>query len=136
MAVASARRALSGLHTLVVDDDRDCRELYRLLLAYYGASVSIATSATAALTALSRMTPDVVLADVLLGGGEDGLWLRRQAARHWPRLPFIAISGEDFPTETLAGAGFATYLRKPVPDDVLVNTVLAAIAQPSSAVAI
>ena len=127
--ITAAHRALSGLHTLVVDDDRDSREILRLLLAYFGASVSIAVSAQAALTALTRMTPDVVLADVLLGGAEDGLWLCRQAARQWPRVPFIAISGEDFGRETLDDAGFVAYLKKPVSHEALVDTVLTALAR-------
>jgi CheY-like chemotaxis protein len=126
-------RALSGLHTLLVDGDRDGRELHRLLLAYYGASVSVATSAPAALTALSLMTPDVVLADAMLGGGHDGLWLRRQAARQWPHVPFIAMSADEVDSGLLDRAGFVTCLRKPVPHDRLVNAVLSAVAQPSGA---
>jgi CheY-like chemotaxis protein len=127
--VASGRRALSGLHMLVVDDDRDSREILRLLLAHYGASAGIATSAEAALSALQRLTPDVVLADIMLGASADGLWLRREAARQWPHVPFIAISGEDFSGEMLERAGFVAYLRKPVGHELLVDTVLSAVAR-------
>ena len=127
--MASSRRALSGLHMLVVDDDRDSREILRLLLTHYGASAGIATSADAALKALKRLTPDVVLADIMLGASADGLWLRREAARQWPQVPFIAISGEDFSRDMLERAGFAAYLRKPVGHDLLVDTVLTALAR-------
>ena len=128
-AMVSSRRALSGLYMLVVDDDRDSREILRLLLAYYGASAGIATSAEAALKALKRLTPDVVIADIMLGDTPDGLWLRREAARQWPQVPFIAVSGGDFNSEMLERAGFAAYLKKPVGHEQLVDTVLGAIAR-------
>ena len=130
-AVATMRRPLSGFYVLIVDDHREARDTLRLLLAYSGAVVTVASSAQAAVDALQRVRADVVLADIVLGGPEDGLWLLRQARARWPRLPFIAISGEDVDTDALASAGFAAYLRKPVPHDTLVNAVLAAIAQPS-----
>ncbi len=124
----STRRPLHGLYVLVVDDDRDSREILRLLLAYYGAAVTVATNARSGLAALDRMTPDVVIADVLLGGQEDGLWLRRIAEQRWPGVPFIAISGEDFFSSSLENAGFVAFLRKPANHDVVVDTVLAALA--------
>ena len=126
------RRPLSGFYVLVVDDHREARDILRLLLAYSGAVVTVASSARAAVDALQRVRADVVLADIVLGGAEDGVWLLRQARARWPGLPFIAISGEDIDADMLADAGFAAYLRKPVPHGALVNAVLAAIAQPSS----
>ena len=124
----SDRRPLQDLYMLVVDDNHDSREILRLLLAHSGASVTVASSARCALEALERMTPDVVIADVLLGDTEDGFWLRREAMRRWPHVPFIAISGEDFVRQTLQKAGFVAYLRKPATHDVLIDTVLATLA--------
>ena len=127
--MATRRRVLSGLHVLVVEDNPRALDVYRLILAYFGATVSVATTAGEALAALKRMLPDAVLADIVLGDAEDGVWLRRVARETWPRLPFIAISGELIDEQAVSAAAFTGYLRKPVSDDVLVDAVLMAIAR-------
>ena len=105
--------------------------MLRLLLAYSGASVASAASAGAALEALHRLRPDVVLADIVLGGPEDGVWLLHQAHRRWPGLPFVAISGQDVDGAALLADGFAAYLRKPVRHESLVSALLASLEPPS-----
>ena len=127
----TARPPLSGLYTLVVDDDPYSRDILRLLLAYFGASVTVATTPATALTAMTRNLPDVVVADILFDGQEDGLWLPQEAHWRWPRLPFIAISGENFSADMLSGAGFLAFLRKPVVHHALVDAVLNAVGRSS-----
>jgi CheY-like chemotaxis protein len=125
----SARgRVLAGVHVLIVDDNPAALELYRLILAVYGATVTVASTAREALAELDRMPPDAVIADIVLGRGEDGVWLRRNARRAWPDVPFIAISGELIDEEAVARATFTSYLRKPVTERMLVDAVLTAIA--------
>jgi DNA-binding NtrC family response regulator len=122
-------RPLAGLYVLVVDDDPRDRDVFRLLLAYHGAAVAVASTARSALEALHRQPADVVLVDVVLGGPEHGIWLLHEAHRRCPWVPFIVVSGADVPAEVLESTGFATYLRKPVPSALLVDSVLAAVAQ-------
>ena len=124
-------RPLAGFYVLVVDHDSEARELFRLVLAYYGAAVTIASTSGAALQAFQRHVPDVVLTDVMLGRAEDGMWLIREAHSSWPWVPFVAISGEDVPADVLTTSGFVTYLRKPVTPGLLVNAVLGAIVHPA-----
>ena len=54
---------------LVVDDDTDTRELYRMVLESVGYRVEDAASVSSADAALARVGPDVVLTDWLLPDG-------------------------------------------------------------------
>ena len=49
--------ALIGIHVLVVDDDPDARELFRTVLQYCGALVTVVSTAPEALDAMSLWCP-------------------------------------------------------------------------------
>jgi ATP-binding cassette subfamily B protein len=115
--------ALSGLHILVVDDNHDAREIFRLLLQYFGAQVSVAQGSREALALLRHAVPDVMLVDMLLGK-DDGVRLLQDVRKQRVRAPVIAVSGQDFDIVQLEGAGFAGYLRKPVDHERLMDTIL------------
>jgi two-component system CheB/CheR fusion protein len=117
------------LHVLVVDDDPDARDLFRVVLVYYGAAASAVSTARAALDALQRLHADVVLTDVVLGDSDDGIWLLRQAHSRWPELALIAISGSEVRADVRTNLGFVKYLMKPTQPELLVDAVLVAIAQ-------
>ena len=69
--------ALAGVHILVVDDDDDARHLIRTILVYCGALVTAVASASAALTTLRSVVPDVLLSDISMPE-HDGYWLLAQ----------------------------------------------------------
>ena len=123
----SRRGALHGLHVLVVEDDRDAREILKSVLAHFGALVTAARTAKEALTSLRQIRPDVVVTDMLLGT-TDGVTLLHDARRDQSAgAPFIAVSGADFDMQRLEGVGFAAYLRKPLDHDRLVDAILAVV---------
>src|SRR5947208_2698722 len=94
--VDSRRGVLHGLHVLVVEDDRDAREILKSVLAHFGALVTAARTAKEALTSLRQIRPDVVVTDMLLGT-TDGVTLLHDARRDQSAgAPFIAVSGADF----------------------------------------
>jgi len=113
---------LAGLHVLVVDDDADTREGLCLALEVNGARVTPAESATAALAALARRVPDVIVSDIGMPGG-TGLDLMRSVRSQFGAVPAIAISGyasrED--REAALDAGFVEHLAKPVDPGILLN---------------
>jgi CheY-like chemotaxis protein len=120
--------ALVGVHVLVVDDDRDSRQLLKTLLEYCGALVTAVGSAREAMKTLRRVTPDVVLSEVAMPK-EDGYWLMDRIRRLPPAdgggVPAIAITAhgdEHGPHRTLA-AGFHAHLRKPIDPWELCRTV-------------
>ena len=126
------RDALTGVHALVVDDDRDSRSLLKMILEYCGALVTATSSAREALRALRRVLPDVVVTDIAMPG-RDGDWLIEQI-RQLPSdqggsVPVVAITahGEEHgPHRTLA-AGFQAHLRKPIDPWDLCQTVASVV---------
>jgi CheY-like chemotaxis protein len=119
---------LRGLHVLVVDDNRDTREMLQQLLTYTGALVSTVGDAEAALAFLQTALADVVISDLSMPQ-YDGRWmvrsLRALGGRH-ATIPAIAITAyRETQAEAAAlDAGFDAYLEKPLDFRRLVETIL------------
>ncbi|WP_284618911.1 hybrid sensor histidine kinase/response regulator [Aquabacterium humicola] len=110
---------LAGLRLLVVEDDEAYRATLLDLLAEAGAVTDSRSSAEDALAWLDAQgegaLPQLVLSDICLGRGQDGLQLARTLRRRWPALPVILMSGMapemlGQPTTWLQDFGF---LQKP-----------------------
>ena len=125
---------LSGLHLLIVDDNRDARVIYKTILSHCGAFVTAVSSASAAARALKQVQPDVILTDLSMPG-HDGLWLarwlRRREGKTGVHIPTIAITARDdlYERDSMAESGLDDWLVKPVSHRDLVRSV-AALAQP------
>ncbi|HEX3770250.1 MAG TPA: ATP-binding protein [Polyangiaceae bacterium] len=116
---------LAGTHLLVVDDDRDGRELVAEVLRECRAEVRVAESAAVAFDAMQRETFDALLSDIGMPG-EDGYSLiarvRTLPVEKNGRVPALALTafarGEDRRRALLAG--FDGHLPKPVEPNELV----------------
>ena len=117
---------LGGLQLLVVEDDHDAREIFRSVLTEFGATVTVTSSARESLRLLREVQFDAVVADILLGSS-DGVALLTQARGEQNLAPFIAVSAADFESKRLEALGFAAYLRKPIDDRHLADTILAVL---------
>lgn len=121
-----SRQLLSGLHVLIVDDDRDTLELLSAALTQRSARVTTASSAAEAIKALKFFRPDVLISDIAMPG-EDGYELIQKviALDLVPGIPAIAITAyakqED--KERALAAGFQCYLAKPVELGELISAV-------------
>lgn len=127
---------LTGLQILVVDDDVDTREFLVSVLTEYGANVAVAASADAALKALKRLKPNILVSDVGMAG-EDGYALIRQVrlqqeARNLPAVALTAYAKELDRAKAL-DAGFQVHLSKPVEPSELV-AVIAQLAKQTAPV--
>ena len=124
--------ALVGIHVLVVDDDRDSRQLLKTVLEYCGALVTTVSTARDALKTLRRVTPDVVLSDIAMPK-DDGYWLigqiRLLGTNEGGGVPTIAITahGDEHGPHRTLGAGFEAHLRKPIDPWELCRTVARAV---------
>jgi CheY-like chemotaxis protein len=113
---------------LVVDDDRDSRELVAAALAHEGARVTEAGSAAEAFGAVTRLRPDVLVADIGMPG-EDGYSLiarvRALGAAAGGSLPAAALTAyaREQDRERALAAGFQTHLSKPVEPAALTAAV-------------
>jgi hypothetical protein len=128
---------LSDLKILVVDDETDSRQLLSFLLEQYGATVTAAESAQAALDQIAQSCPDVLVSD--LGMPEmDGYALIRKlrsegrsvdAIAKQACLPAIAVTGyaRDEDREAALKAGFQAHVTKPIEPTELVKTIVAIV---------
>ncbi|HEY2819255.1 MAG TPA: PAS domain S-box protein [Casimicrobiaceae bacterium] len=113
----SALPQLSGVRTLVVDDEPDALEVIRRVLEEQGAIVSLATSAQDALNILEASRPDVIVSDIGMPGVDGFQFMRgvREREAKGERIPALALTAfaraEDRKRAILSG--YQTHLAKP-----------------------
>lgn len=119
---------LKGLQILVVEDERDTRELLGIVLESEGANVALTDSVPAALDKLKTMRPDVIVADIGMpeyNGYALIAALRRDGNAALRRTPVIALTA--FATaadrDTALVSGFNLHLTKPFDPEELVEAV-------------
>jgi PAS domain S-box-containing protein len=120
--------ALEGVQVLLVEDEQDTRELIRTILEGCGARVTAVASAGAALAALERVKPDVLVSDIGMPG-ENGHELIKKIRALGPerggKVPAVALTAYAGPKDRRRAllAGFQTHLAKPVEPDELLAVV-------------
>lgn len=110
---------------LIVDDDSAvCDVLERFLRSSGYADVVSVPDATAALLAMADSQPTVVLCDVRLREGPDGLWLAERIRELYPTTAMILATGDDTvpPVQSLR-KGIVAYLVKPFRREDVVRAV-------------
>ncbi|GAA0578099.1 hypothetical protein GCM10009416_15830 [Craurococcus roseus] len=85
------------MQVLLVEDERLLRESAAALLRDAGFTVTEAASAEEALALVAsdpgRPAPAVVVTDLHLGPGMDGLAFGQHARRHWPEVGIVYATG-------------------------------------------
>ncbi|HUJ13048.1 MAG TPA: PAS domain S-box protein [Thermoanaerobaculia bacterium] len=106
---------LHGRQILVVDDDREGRELVAAALRYAGADVVAVDSAAAALSYVANQSPDLILTDIAMPE-MDGYALQRKLRERddLARTKIVALTA--FPASAVSAneEEFDSYLRKPI----------------------
>lgn len=100
-------------HILIVDDDREIRELLSRFLAKHGYRVSLAADGRAMRRVLADSAVDLVILDVMLPG-EDGLSLCR-GLRATSMVPIVMLTAVGEEVDRIVGLelGADDYLPKP-----------------------
>jgi PAS domain S-box-containing protein len=119
---------IAGLKILTVDDQPDTVEMLRVLFEQCGAEVRTATSTAEALGVLEVWTPNVVVADIGMPGG-DGYDLigriRSLPAEKGGKIPAIALTAfarvED--RVNVLTAGYQMHVPKPIEPGELLTIV-------------
>ncbi|MDR6849536.1 two-component system nitrogen regulation response regulator NtrX [Sphingomonas sp. BE270] len=104
------------LDILVVDDERDIRDLVAGVLEDEGYGARVAADSDSALEAISVRRPSLVLLDVWLQGSRlDGLELLDEIKRRDPSIPVLMISGHGNLDTAVAAIrrGAADFIEKP-----------------------
>src|SRR5687768_9852777 len=115
-----------ALDVLVVDDERDIRDLVSGVLEDEGYAPRTAANSDEALAALADRRPSLVLLDVWLQGSKlDGLQLLDDIKRRDPTLPVLMISGHGNLDTAVAAIrqGAADFIEKPFEASHLVHLV-------------
>jgi two-component system nitrogen regulation response regulator NtrX len=105
-----------ALEILIVDDERDIRELVAGVLGDEGYVCRTAADSTAALAAIDERRPSLVLLDVWLHGSQmDGLELLDAIKVREPALPVIIFSGHGNIDTAVAAVsrGAMDFIEKP-----------------------
>ncbi len=124
-------------HILIVDDDREIRDLLARLLTRRGFRISTARDRGEMRRALETARIDLVVLDIMLPG-EDGLAICREL-RATSAIPIIMLTARGDPTDRVVGLeiGADDYLAKPFDARELEARIRAvlrrALATPTSA---
>lgn len=101
-------------HILVVDDDARIRQMLTRYFEGEGYRVSAAPDGPAMRDCLGKAAVDLILLDLVLPGGDDGLALARDI-RSRSNIPIIMLTGRDDVIDRIVGleVGADDYIAKP-----------------------
>ena len=108
---------------LLVDDEANIRRMVGALLQAEGFETAEAANGNAAVAALERAAPDVVLLDLMMPGGPDGLATLQQLKQRAPDVPVVMMSGKANLADAVRATklGAFQFLEKPLtPEGLLV----------------
>jgi two-component system, cell cycle sensor histidine kinase and response regulator CckA len=102
-------------HVLVVDDMPEQVEIAKKMLEKLGYKVSTASSGSAAIESIQQNKPDLVVLDMIMPGGMDGLDTYKQIIGLYPDQRVIIASGfaESERVKTAQQLGAGSYIQKP-----------------------
>ena len=126
----------AGKKILVVDDMEDNRRLVWKVLGRRGYEVIEAGTGENAISMAQTELPDLILMDIRLPGGIDGLEATRRikATPQLAHIPILAMTASVRPEDMqrALGEGCSGFVRKPIDIDELPKQVAKHIARASS----
>jgi len=114
------------MEILIVDDERDIRDLVSGVLSDEGYETRTAGGSVAALAAIDERRPTLVLLDVWLRGSPmDGIELLREIKKRDTNLPVIIFSGHGNLDTAVAAIheGAVDFIEKPFKTEKLIHLV-------------
>lgn len=116
-----------GIHVLAIDDEPDSRDLLTFVLEQEGAEVTPVASAKAALEALEKSIPHLIISDIGMPG-MDGYALMSQIrnlpqCQNLPAIALTAYAGEIDRQRSL-DVGFQKHISKPINISELIEIIM------------
>ena len=108
---------------LIVDDDENIRQIVRLCLSDEGYEVVEAENGVAALAALEKVHPSLILLDLRMPVMDGWEFARRYRAQPGPHAPLIAFVAALNAEQECADVETAAILAKPFDLDDLLEAV-------------
>ncbi|HYC31747.1 MAG TPA: sigma-54 dependent transcriptional regulator [Gemmatimonadales bacterium] len=119
----------AGAQVFLVDDEANIRRMLAALLKDEGFTVAEAPNGNAALLQVEQVDPDVVLLDLLMPPGPDGLETLARLRERGLTMPVIMMSGKAQLTDAVRAVklGAFQFLEKPLAPESVLVTVRAAL---------
>lgn len=126
--------ALSGMKILLIDDELDIRDMTKLILTLYQASVIAAASAIEGLIQLKTHKFDVIISDIgmpQMDGYQFIREVRNLPAHNGGQTPAIALTAfnREDDRKRAFNAGFQRHLSKPFELQILIDTIASVARQ-------
>lgn len=123
--------SLSGTRVLIVDDEKDSRDLIKHIVMHEGVEVRTASNAATAYDVIDKWLPDVIISDIGMPDvdGYDFIrQLRIRMAQQNIEIPAVALTAFSRSEDRLRAiaAGFQMHVTKPV-EPLELLTVLASL---------
>jgi DNA-binding response OmpR family regulator len=124
-----------GRKIIIVDDDRETREMLKILLEIEGFEVELAANGLRLISTLHVDKPDAILLDVMMSW-IDGFELCESIKQNpeFATIPVVFISARTLPTDISRGlkVGASDYFTKPLDSRRLVRRLreLLAVEEP------
>ena len=120
---------LRDLDVIVVDDDQASRKIVSAVLSAAGAHVTVFESANAALDAIERRAPDIIITDIAMPDVDGYTFARTLRQRDIERgRPSKIVALSAFPAAMEERGTFDAYLSKPIDPFNLVDEIARARA--------
>ncbi len=121
------RDILTGWEILVVDDDPSSRDIARMMLMHYGATVHIATNGQEGLEIVSKVNPRFIISDLsmpVMDGWEMTKALKKNRAT--ATIPIIALTAHAMvgDRENALAVGCHNYMTKPLSPMTFIGELL------------
>jgi two-component system, NtrC family, nitrogen regulation response regulator NtrX len=119
----------SAAQVFLVDDEANIRRMLAALLRDEGFTVAEAPNGNAALLQVEQVDPDVILLDLLMPPGPDGLATLAKLRERGLAMPVIMMSGKAQLTDAVRAVklGAFQFLEKPLAPESVLVTVRAAL---------
>jgi two-component system nitrogen regulation response regulator NtrX len=119
----------TAAQVLLVDDEANIRRMLGALLRGEGFTVAEAANGNTALLQIDQVDPDVVLLDLLMPPGPDGLETLARLRERGLTTPVIMMSGKAQLTDAVRAVklGAFQFLEKPLAPEAVLVTVRAAL---------
>ncbi|WP_374564126.1 response regulator transcription factor [Ideonella sp.] len=123
-----------GKNILIVEDHADIRRLIRMTLEMEDHQLREVSRAEQAIAEVAKQPPDLVLLDVCIPGGMNGVQLcRRWRQNRWlDGMRIVMLTGRSASEDLNAGidAGADAYMLKPFSPMQLIQTIESQIVAP------
>jgi PAS domain S-box-containing protein len=125
---------LTNVRILLLEDDRDTREFLALTLEEYGAQPTTIDSVAAALDALGKSLPDILISDIGMPEADGYTFIQKVRAlppEQGGQLPAIALTAyaREQDRDRAIAAGFQMHLAKPILPDELVEAIVQLVSE-------